>query len=61
MKLTGVEGMGAMKGFTLLGFVRVHWSAFGIGDIPGDPIMEGFTLKDIEHLRVEDSWLKICV
>ena len=41
MKLTSV---GVINGFKLLGFVRVHWSAFGIGDIPGDPIMEGFTL-----------------
>ena len=31
----------------------MHWSAFGIGDIPGDPIMEGFTLGDIELLGVE--------
>ena len=53
IKLTGVEGVGAMNGFKLLGFVRVHWSAFGIGDIPGDPIMKGFTLGDIELLGVE--------
>ena len=45
MKLTGVEGVG--------GIVRVHWSFFGIGDIPGDPIMEGFTLGDIELLGFE--------
>ena len=44
MKLTSVDGVGVINGFKLLGFVRVHWSAFGIGDIPGDPIMEGFTL-----------------
>ena len=42
-----------MNGFKLLGFVRVYWSAFGIGDIPGDPILKGFTLGDIELLGVE--------
>ena len=47
MKLTGVEGVGALNGFKLLGVVRVHWLAFGIGDIPGDPISKGFTLGDI--------------
>ena len=50
MKLTSV---GVINGFKLLGFVRVHWSAFGIGDIPGDPIMEGFTFGDIVVLGVE--------
>ena len=53
MKLTSVDGVGVMNGFKLLGSVRVRWSAFGIGDIPSDPIMEGFTLEDIEHLIVE--------
>ena len=42
-----------MNGFKLLGFVRLHWSAFGIGDIPGDPILKRFTLGDIELLGVE--------
>jgi hypothetical protein len=53
MKLTGVEGVGAMNRFKLLGFVRVHWSAFGIGDIPGDPTIKRFTLGDIELLGVK--------
>ena len=53
MKLTGLEGVGAMNGFNLLGFVRLHWLTFGIGDIPGDLTMKGFTLGDIELLGVE--------
>ena len=59
MKLAGVEGV--VNGFKLLGSVRVDfrfgffgfWSALGIGDIPGDPIIRGFTLGDIELLGVE--------
>ena len=53
MKLTAVEGVGVLNGFKLLGFVRVHWSAFGIGDILGDPIMKGFTLEGIYLFGVE--------